>query len=61
MATQATVTVTCDMCGATKDTRTRAITLDGTALKIDLCGKDSQRSGKVAQKLIPSARTVSGP
>ena len=59
MATQTTVTVTCDICGGTKDTRTRAITLDGKALEIDLCGKDSQRFDKVAQKFIPSARKVS--
>lgn len=59
MATQTTVMVTCDMCGETKDTRTRRIKLDGRTLEIDLCGKDSRRLDKVAQKFVPFARKIS--
>ena len=58
MATQTTVTVTCDLCGGTKDTRTRSISLDGQALEIDLCAKDGRGLDKVAQQFIPHARKV---
>ncbi len=58
MATQTTVTVTCDLCGGTKDTRTRSISLDGQTLEIDLCAKDGRSLDKVAQKFIPHARKV---
>jgi hypothetical protein len=58
MATQTTVTVTCDICGGTKDTRTRSIALDGRALEIDLCTKDNRSLDKVAQTLVPYARKV---
>ncbi len=58
MATQTTVTVTCDICGSVKDTRTRAITLDGRALEIDLCAKDGRSLDKAAQKFVPFARKV---
>ena len=61
MATQTTVTVACDICGGTKDARTRTITLDGRALEIDLCGKDSRGLDKAAQKFIPFARKVARP
>ncbi len=58
MATQTTVTVTCDICGGTKDARTRTISLDGRALEIDLCGKDGRALDKTAQKFVPFARKV---
>jgi hypothetical protein len=58
MATQTTVTVTCDLCGGTKDTRTRSISLDGLTLEIDLCAKDGRGLDKVAQQFVPHARTV---
>ncbi len=58
MATQTTVTVTCDLCGGTKDARTRSISLDGQTLEIDLCAKDGRSLDKVAQKFIPHARKV---
>jgi hypothetical protein len=58
MATQTTVTVTCDLCGGTKETRTRSISIDGQTLEIDLCAKDGRGLDKVAQKFIPHARKV---
>jgi hypothetical protein len=58
MATQTTVTVTCDLCGGTKDTRTRSISLDGLTLEIDLCAKDGRGLDKVAHQFIPHARKV---
>jgi Lsr2 len=58
MATQTTVTLTCDICGGTKDTRTRSIALDGHTLEIDLCTKDNRSLDKVAQMFVPYARKV---
>lgn len=58
MATQTTVTMTCDLCGGTKETRTRSISLDGQTLEIDLCAKDGRGLDKVAQRFIPYARKV---
>ena len=58
MATQTTVTMTCDLCGGTKETRTRSISIDGQALEIDLCAKDGRGLDKVAQQFIPHARKV---
>jgi ribosome-binding protein aMBF1 (putative translation factor) len=58
MATQTTVTMTCDLCGGTKDTRTRSISIDGQTLEIDLCAKDGRGLDKVAQQFIPHARKV---
>ena len=58
MATQTTVTMTCDLCGGTKETRTRSISLDGQTLEIDLCAKDGRGLDKVAQQFIPHARKV---
>ena len=58
MATQTTVTMTCDLCGGTKDTQTRSISLDGQTLEIDLCAKDGRGLDKVAQQFIPHARKV---
>ena len=58
MATQTTVTMTCDLCGGTKDTRTRSISIDGQTLQIDLCAKDGRGLDKVAQQFIPHARKV---
>ncbi|MDX6394933.1 MAG: hypothetical protein QOJ73_5996, partial [Streptosporangiaceae bacterium] len=47
MAIQTTVTVTCDLCGGTKETRTRSISIDGQVLEIDLCAKDGRGLDKV--------------
>ncbi|MGP7999754.1 MAG: histone-like nucleoid-structuring protein Lsr2 [Streptosporangiaceae bacterium] len=58
MATQTTVTITCDVCGGTKNASTRKLTLDGTSLEIDLCGKDSRAFDKMTGKYIPFARKV---
>ena len=58
MATQTTVTLTCDICGGTKDTQTRSIALDGRTLEIDLCTKDNRSLDKVAQIFVPYARKV---
>ena len=54
MATQTTVTVTCDLCGGTKDTRTRSISLDGQTLEIDLCAKDGRSLDKVGPEVHPA-------
>ncbi|MGI8446149.1 MAG: histone-like nucleoid-structuring protein Lsr2 [Streptosporangiaceae bacterium] len=58
MATQTTVTITCDVCGSVKDARTRTITLDGHAVEVDLCAKDGKGLDKVAAKYVPAARKV---
>jgi Lsr2 len=58
MATQTTVTLTCDICGGTKDTRTRSIAIDGRTLEIDLCTKDNRSLDKVAKMFVPYARKV---
>ncbi len=58
MAQQIAVTVTCDICGGTKDTQTRLISLDGKTLEIDLCAKDGRALDKVAGKFVPHARKV---
>lgn len=58
MAQQVSVTISCDICGSTKDARTRTISLDGQAREIDLCGKDGQALDKVAGKYAPYARKV---
>jgi ribosome-binding protein aMBF1 (putative translation factor) len=50
--------MTCDLCGGTKETRTRSISLDGQTLEIDLCAKDGRGLDKVAQQFIPHARKV---
>lgn len=59
MATQTTVTISCDICGGTKDAATRTITLDGRAVEIDLCGKDGKALDKVAARYVPVSRKVS--
>ena len=58
MAARTTVTITCDICGSTKDAATRTITLDGRALEIDLCGKDARGLDKVAATYVPAARRI---
>ena len=58
MAQQVSVTITCDICGSTKDTQTHTIGLDGQAREIDLCGKDGRALAKVAGKYVPHARKV---
>jgi hypothetical protein len=58
MAQQVSVTITCDICGSSKDVQTHTISLDGQAREIDLCGKDSRALDKVASKYVPHARKV---
>lgn len=58
MAQQVSVTISCDICGNTKDAQTRTISLDGRAWEIDLCGKDGRALDKIAGKYVPQARKV---
>ena len=58
MAQQVSVTITCDICGSSKDAQTHTISLDGQAREIDLCGKDGRALDKVASKYVPHARKV---
>jgi hypothetical protein len=58
MAQTIAVTVTCDICGSTRDAKTRTISLDGQAREIDLCGKDGRALDKVAGKYVPHARRL---
>ena len=58
MAQQVSVTISCDICGSTKDAQTHTISLDGQAREIDLCGKDGRALDKVASKYVPYARKV---
>lgn len=58
MAQQVSVTITCDICGSTKDAQTHTLSLDGQAREIDLCGKDGRALAKVASKYVPHARKV---
>ena len=58
MASQTTITISCDICGSTKDAQTHTISLDGQAREIDLCGKDGRALAKVAGKYVPHARKV---
>ena len=58
MAQQVSVTITCDICGSTRDAQTHTLSLDGQAREIDLCGKDSRALAKVAGKYVPYARKV---
>ena len=58
MASETTITISCDICGSTKDAQTHTISLDGQAREIDLCGKDGRALGKVAGKYVPHARKV---
>jgi nucleoid-associated protein Lsr2 len=58
MAQQVSVTITCDICGSSKDAQRHTISLDGRAREIDLCGKDGRALDKVANKYVPHARKV---
>jgi hypothetical protein len=58
MAQQVSVTITCDICGSSKDAQSHTISLDGQAREIDLCGKDGRALDKVAGKYVPHARKV---
>ena len=56
MATVTQVKLTCDVCGATNDVKTRTFGLDGQAYEIDLCRKDGDALGRVAARYIAKAR-----
>ena len=58
MAQTVSVTITCDLCGSSKNAQTHRISLDGQAREIDLCGKDGRALDRVATKYIPYARKV---
>lgn len=58
MAQQVSVTITCDICGSTKNAQTHTISLDGRTMEVDLCAKDGRGLDKVAQQFIPHARKV---
>ena len=56
MATVTQVKLTCDVCGATNDVKTRTFGLDGQAYEIDLCRKDGNALGRVAARYVAKAR-----
>jgi Lsr2/Gas vesicle synthesis protein GvpL/GvpF len=58
MATVTEVTLTCDVCGDTKDVKTRLFGLDGKAYEIDLCGKDGDGVSSVTAGYMARARKV---
>ena len=58
MATVTQAQFTCDVCGGTKDVKTRAFTLDGKAYVIDLCRKDGSALDRVAARYTAKARKV---
>ena len=58
MATLTQVTLTCDVCGKTKDVQTRTIGLDGKMYEIDLCPKDGKSLSKAAAEYVSNARQV---
>ena len=58
MATLTQVTLTCDVCGKTKDVETRTIGLDGKTYEIDLCPKDGKGLKKATAGYISNARKV---
>jgi ribosome-binding protein aMBF1 (putative translation factor) len=58
MAQQVSVTISCDICGSTKDAQTHTISLDGRSMEVDLCGKDGRALDKVAGKYVPHARKI---
>jgi len=58
MATLTQVTLTCDVCGKTKDVQTRTIGLDGQTYEIDLCAKDGKGLSKAAAGYVSNARAI---
>jgi hypothetical protein len=57
MAQKIEITLSCDLCGK-PGTQTRTISLDGRAMEVDLCAKDSKAFDKVTAKYLPHARKV---
>jgi hypothetical protein len=60
MTTVTQVKLTCDVCGSANDVKTWTFGLDGKAYEIDLCQKDGDALGRVADRYIAKARKVSG-
>ena len=58
MATVTQAQLTCDVCGDTKNIKTRTFELDGKAYVIDLCRKDGSSLDRVAARYTAKARKV---
>jgi hypothetical protein len=58
MATVTQAQLTCDVCGDSKDVKTRTFGLDGKAYEIDLCRKDGNALDGVATQYTAKARKV---
>ena len=58
MATVTQAQLTCDVCGDTKNIKTRTFELDGKAYVIDLCRKDGNALDRVAARYTSKARKV---
>ena len=58
MATVTQAQLTCDVCGDTKNIKTRTFELDGKAYVIDLCRKDGNALDRVAARYTAKARKV---
>jgi hypothetical protein len=58
MATVTQAQLTCDVCGGTKNIKTRTFELDGKAYVIDLCRKDGSALDRVAARYAAKARKV---
>jgi hypothetical protein len=58
MATVTQAQLTCDVCGDTKNIKTRTFGLDGKAYVIDLCRKDGNALDRVAARYTAKARKV---
>jgi len=58
MATVTQAQLTCDVCGGTKNVKTRTFELDAKAYVIDLCGKDGNALDRVAARYTAKARKV---
>ena len=58
MATVTQAQLTCDVCGDTKNVKTRTFELDAQAYVIDLCRKDGNGLDRVAARYTAKARKV---
>jgi Gas vesicle synthesis protein GvpL/GvpF/Lsr2 len=58
MATVTQAQLTCDVCGDTKNVKTRTFELDAKAYVIDLCRKDGNALDRVAARYTAKARKV---
>src|SRR5690242_21696326 len=58
MATVTQAQLTCDVCGDTKNIKTRTFGLDGKAYVIDLCRKDGNALDRAAARYTSKSRKV---